>query len=81
MIPTELSKPLTRRIGDLIVTVSDKGITLRAAKCRKRCKIVSWDEIARLALQRDRLSLTEAEWNTPLAQLSRLAYHLRHHHT
>jgi len=72
---TELSKPVTRRVGDLVVTLSAAGVELRGYRCRYSVR-VSLEEIAKRALMRRGVRLTEKQWREPLEQVRRLAGHL-----
>lgn len=67
-------RELHRRVGGLVVTITDKGVELRAER-RKLAKalFVSWEQMAKVGLQNGRYSLLEAEWAKPLEQLWRLA--------
>ena len=44
---TELKRPLTRRVGRLVVTIDPEGITLRGYGQRKR-RWFSWAQVASL---------------------------------
>ena len=46
---TKLTKPITRRIGRLVVTITPEGVTLRGLRRRKRVLRVSWAQVACLA--------------------------------
>lgn len=46
---TELRRPLTRRIGSLVVRISADGIELRGRR-RRRWRRISWARIACLAV-------------------------------
>lgn len=65
---------LSRRIGGLVVTITDKGVYLRAYR-RKRAKavFVTWAEIAKRGLQNAGYNLLEKEWDKPLDQLWKLS--------
>lgn len=42
-MPTKLSKPLTRRIGELVVRLTDEGIEVRRHRQRRAALKVSWE--------------------------------------
>jgi hypothetical protein len=65
---------LRRRIGGLVVTITDKGVYLRGERRRESKSVfVSWEEIAKKGLQNAGYSLLEKEWAKPLEQLWRLS--------
>lgn len=45
MVVTKLTRPLDRRIGNLIVRVSDRGVAIRGHR-RRRWKFVTWEQVA-----------------------------------
>lgn len=47
-MPCELRKPITRRIGRLVVRISEQGVELRGYRRRKRRR-ATWAQIASLA--------------------------------
>lgn len=55
---TELSKPVTRRIGDLVVTIGEQGISLKPNRAQKSL-FLSYDKLISGAL--DRKDLTDEE--------------------
>lgn len=67
-------RELHRRVGGLVVTITEKGVELRAER-RKLSTVlfVSWEEIAKRGLQNAGYSLLEKEWAKPLEQLWRLS--------
>ena len=46
---TELTRPVTRRIGRLVVTLHPEGITIRAFRRRKDVRKFTWAQVASLA--------------------------------
>jgi hypothetical protein len=69
---TELTRPISRRIGDIVVTMREDGVELRGF--RKRYSVlVSYEEIAKRGLMRYGVRLTERQWANPLAQLRKLS--------
>lgn len=67
-------RELHRRIGGLVVTITEKGVYLRGHR-RKGSKalFVSWNDIAKKGLQNDGYSLLEDQWDKPLEQLWKLS--------
>lgn len=67
-------RELHRRVGGLVVTITENGIELRAERRRTaKALAVTYDQMAKQGLLNGRYSLTEAEWAKPLDQLWRLA--------
>jgi len=69
---TVLTKPVARRIGALVVTISGTGVRLRAAGKRLAVE-VTWADVVKAGLEKRGVSLFEREWEKPLEQLPRLA--------
>lgn len=65
---------LHRRIGGLVVTITDKGVRLRGHR-RKGSKalFLTWAEIAKAGLKKEGYSLLEDQWDKPLEQLWKLS--------
>lgn len=76
--PSPLVKPVTRRIGNLVVTIDMQGVTLRRYRGRRR-KFFSWERIMALS-ESDRGVLTQAEFALGARQLDELlgGHFLRH---
>lgn len=57
----ELTRTITRRLGNLVVTITPEGITLRGYRRRsaKRRKRVTWQQIATLADASDLFAAAE----------------------
>jgi len=72
---TQLSKPVTRRIGELVVTLREDGLELRGYR-KQRSVVVPFEEIAKRGLMRAGVSLTERQWCEPLEQVRKLSGHL-----
>jgi hypothetical protein len=69
---TELTRPVTRRVGDIVVTIREDGIELRGF--RKRTSVlVSYEEIAKRGLMKQGVRLTEKQWSDPLTQVRKLS--------
>lgn len=72
---TELTKPVKRRRGGLIIIITDKGARLRGERRHDDSSsvFVTWEDIAKLGLQREGVSLRESQWAKPLQTLQKLA--------
>ena len=46
---TVLTKPVTRRVKKMVVTITPEGVTMRGYKRRKGSLRVSWAQVASLA--------------------------------
>ena len=68
---TELTKPLVRRAGNLVVKISRKGVTLRRYRCH-RYVTVSWEEIAKRGLENASYCCNDQEWRAPAKTLAKL---------
>jgi len=76
----ELTKPIERRVGDIVIRIDvDGAITLRGYRKKRAAAAVPLETIATYALGLESLSLTELEWAKPLRVIQRLAYHVREH--
>lgn len=67
-MPTNLSKPVSRRIGNLVVTITATGLELRAFHGQRKL-VASYEVIAKKActMKGDRPSgLSVSEWQDPL---------------
>jgi len=73
---TQLRKPVSRRVGDIVVTLREDGVELRGFH-KRRSVLVSYEEIAKRGLMRVGVALTEREWAEPLTQLRKLSYFMR----
>ena len=71
-MPTEFSKPVRRRVGNLVVTITADGVELRAFR-RRKCLRLTWSQLAKQGLKEAGYSLTQKEWEQPTKQLRRLA--------
>ena len=69
---TELTKPVTRRIGDIVVTIREDGVELRGFR-KRRSVLVSYEEIAKRGLMKYGVRLTEKQWSDPLTQVRKLS--------
>ena len=69
---TELKRPVSRRIGDMVVTIREDGVELRGFR-KRHSVLVSYREIAKRGLMKYGVRLTEKQWADPLAQVSRLS--------
>lgn len=70
---TELRKgqTLKRRIGGLVIEVSEKGVRLRGAG-NSLAVSLTYPELAKCGLIKQRLNLSEQEWERPLESLRKL---------
>jgi hypothetical protein len=50
-VTTELTKPVSRRVGDLVVTIENDGIRLRAFR-KRRSVFLPWSEAVKRGLVR-----------------------------
>lgn len=66
-----LTKPLSRRIGRLMVTVSPEGVTLRGY-FQRQSKFVTWAQIASLSDGSDRSLLVQTEEEAGREKLQRM---------
>ena len=69
---TELTKPVSRRIGDIVVTIREDGVELRGFR-KRHGVLVSYQEIAKRGLMKCGVRLTESQWADSLAQVRRLS--------
>lgn len=73
-IPELRKNGIRRRIGGLVVRITDKGIHLRGQRRRNaKAVFVTWEEIAKRGLQNAGYNLLEKEWDKPLEQLWKLS--------
>lgn len=69
---TELRRPIIRRIGRLVVTITPDGVELRGYRRRKYRRFVTWSQIA--SLSGDDCPVTRvAEHETGTRELIRFA--------
>lgn len=72
---TRYNKPVSRTVstvgGDLVVTLTDKGIGIRAYG-KRRTLTTTYEDIATLALKRHQIALTAEQWEQPLKSLKHI---------
>jgi hypothetical protein len=69
---TEWTRPVARRIGDMVVTIRQEGVEIRAVR-KQRAVLVRYDEIVRRGLMKFGVRLSEKQWADPLRQLRNLS--------
>jgi hypothetical protein len=67
-MPTELRKPVSRKVGKLIVTIDSKGVVLRGFRKPRKYR-VTFGQIAAMAL-RGEVNLTADEWQNPVSVIT-----------
>lgn len=45
---SKLKRPISRRLGDMVITITTEGITLRRYRAKRKRKLVTWQQIASL---------------------------------
>lgn len=69
----EPSKPVRKRFGGLVVTLTREGILLKGYR-RRRSRLVTWEQLCRLACETNpppKPGWTAEEWNDCRKMLSR----------
>lgn len=68
---TRFTRPITRVVGNLVITMDESGVELRGLRKRVLKKRITWEQIA--ALDDDPLSICHvAETNAGRGELNRL---------